>query len=148
MNRKATGTLSRYFPEWARLAPTQFVAKFERNRLLSRPCHDYATALLRILRTAVRIFHGLKADSCRIPRFSRTSGDYTAVSSRQRQESSRIIPNVLRFIPNVLRFITISDDCLTGYPEIRKTYIVIESYQIVRQSYLNPNGVVLVLGHS
>jgi hypothetical protein len=46
MNRKATGSLSRYLPEWARLTPTQFCKLREKSAsfpTLSRLCHGLAT---------------------------------------------------------------------------------------------------------
>jgi hypothetical protein len=48
MNRKATGTLSRYFPQFARLAPTQFLPNSREIGFIPDlvttmplPCYEY-----------------------------------------------------------------------------------------------------------
>jgi hypothetical protein len=46
IHRKATGTLSRYFSECARLTPTKFFKIWEKSAsfpAVLRPCHDLAT---------------------------------------------------------------------------------------------------------
>jgi hypothetical protein len=93
--------------------PDEILQKIGRNRLHARACHDLARhcyeywGMLQDYTTVWKAIHP------KMPRFDTTYPDYTTVSSRQRRDSSRIIPNVLRFL-------TSSDDWLTVYPRLSR----------------------------